>query len=68
MHFTKIFQYVCSNLIDQVPYMALDVAALHFYWHAQTTDDLCICKTDKHLLLLLCELRHWYSSALSGTH
>lgn len=46
----KIFQYDCDNFIGQVPYMALDVAALHFFWHAETTNDLCM-KTDKHLLL-----------------
>lgn len=31
--------------------MALDVATLHFYWHAEATNDL-LMKTDKHLLLL----------------
>lgn len=51
----QIFQYVCINFISQVPYMALDVAALCFCWHAEITDDLYM-KKDKHLLLLLCEL------------
>lgn len=63
----QIFQYVCINFIGQVPYTALDVAALDFCWHAETTDDLYM-KKDKHLLLLLCELRHWYRSSPTRTH
>lgn len=63
----QIFQYVCINFIGQVPYAALDAAALGFCWHAETTDDLCM-KKDKHLLLFLCELRHWYRSTPTRTH
>lgn len=62
----RILQYICNNFISQIPYRSLDVAALPFYWHAETTDDLCM-KRDKHFLLL-CELQHWYSSVPFRTH
>lgn len=63
----QIFQAVCINFISQVPYTPLDVTALGFCWHAETTDDLYM-KKDKYLLLLLCELRHWYRSTPTRTH
>lgn len=51
----KIFLSFYNSFIASVPCMALDVSALCFYWHTETTDDLCI-KTDKHFFLLLVEL------------
>lgn len=50
----RISQYICDNFIGQVPYMALDLTALPFYWRAETADDVCM----KQINIFFCSVRY----------